>query len=425
MSATFVMDNYSSPVLEKAEEYITSLFNNELPKVYSYHNLEHTQEVVKAALEIGAHSHLDPGQLEVLLLAAWFHDTGYRFQAEEHEGKSAEIAQQFLENQGYAAEKIEQVKEAILATRMPQKPKSQVEKILCDSDLYHLSSGEFFDRSSLLRKEWADACDRSYNEEDWYAYNLDFLLKHQYFTEYAQSTMTPKKEDNIKKLRKKQKKLSKKKDLLLMQELGISEEELKQLKKKLEKVKGRPERGIETMFRTTSRNHLELSAMADSKANIMISVNSIIITIIFSVLMRKLDNNPHLIVPTFLLLFVCLGSVVFAILATRPNVTQGTSTKEDIKKKQANLLFFGNFHNMKLKDFEWGMNQMLNDSNFLYGSMIKDIYYLGAVLGRKYRFLRISYTIFMFGLILASLAFVIANLPQFMKEPAFDPDPIF
>ena len=164
------------------------------------------------------------------------------------------------------------------------------------------------------------------------------------------------------------------------------------------------------MFRTTSKNHVDFSSMADSKANIMISVNSILITIIVGVLMRKLDTNPHLIAPTFILLLVCLTSIVFSILATRPNITSGKFSKEDIENKRANLLFFGNFHKMQLKDFEWGMTEMINDSDYLYGSMIKDIYFLGVVLGRKYRFLRTAYTIFMFGIIIASAAFIIATL---------------
>ncbi len=101
-------------------------------------------------------------------------------------------------------------------------------------------------------------------------------------------------------------------------------------------------------------------------------------------------------------------SIIFAILVTRPNITQGTFTKEDVEKKRANLLFFGNFHKMKLKDYQSGINAMMNDSEFLYGSMTRDIYNLGVVLGRKYRLLRITYSVFMFGFVLSILAFVIA-----------------
>jgi hypothetical protein len=182
---------------------------------------------------------------------------------------------------------------------------------------------------------------------------------------------------------------------------------------KLEKA-NIPERGIETMFRVVPRNHLDLSALADHKANIMISTNALILSLAVGFLMSKLDTNPHLIIPTFILLGVCCSALVLAILATRPQVTSGTFTREDIRQKKTNLLFFGNFHRSTLEDFDWGMKEMMRDREYLYGSMIKDLYFLGKVLGVKYRYLRICYTVFMYGLIVAILAFIItfATLPS-------------
>ena len=77
-------------------------------------------------------------------------------------------------------------------------------------------------------------------------------------------------------------------------------------------------------------------------------------------------------------------SIIFATLVTRPNVTQGIFTKEEIELKRANLLFFGNFHEMSLTDYKVGVDAMMNDPEFLYGSMTQDIYFLGKVLARKY-----------------------------------------
>lgn len=201
---------------------------------------------------------------------------------------------------------------------------------------------------------------------------------------------------------------------------NINVEELEgrisKLKKKVKKAKElTPTRGIETMFRTTAKNHMELSAIADNKANIMISINSIVLSVMVSVLIRKLEEYPHLTVPSLLLTLVCLTTIVTSILATRPNVTKGKFKPEDITNKKANLLFFGNFHKMSLQDYRWGMMEMLKDADYLYGSMIKDIYYLGCVLGKKYRLLRLSYTIFMFGFVISILAFVVAEL--FFKVP--------
>jgi hypothetical protein len=191
--------------------------------------------------------------------------------------------------------------------------------------------------------------------------------------------------------------------------LNEMEKEIEKLRKKLDKG-SRPDRGIETMFRTTLENHINLSGMADTKANIMISINTIILSIVVSVLFRKLEDFPHLVVPTLILVFTCLTAIVMAILATRPNIAEGKFTREDILNKKTNLLFFGNFHNMALKDYEWGMREMMKDYDYLYGSMIKDIYFLGKVLAKKYKFIRLSYTIFMFGFVASIVTFLILTM---------------
>jgi hypothetical protein len=123
--------------------------------------------------------------------------------------------------------------------------------------------------------------------------------------------------------------------------------------------------------------------MADSKANILISVNSIIISIIIGGLLKSLDKNDYLIYPTYLILAINVITIVFAIIALKPNVTKGKFTRKDIEEKNTNLLFFGNFHGMDRVDYKWGMMEMLNDSNYLYSSLIDDIYFLGKVLGKN------------------------------------------
>ena len=181
------------------------------------------------------------------------------------------------------------------------------------------------------------------------------------------------------------------------------------MKEKKEEKKGtKVGRGVETMFRNTIRTHVEFSSMADSKANIMISVNTLILTAIVAFLAKSLDANPYLIPPAAILTIVSLSTLIMAIKVTRPKITSGKFTDDDIKSQRTNLLFFGNFHNMELEDFEWGMKEMITDSDYLYSSMIKDYYHLGQVLGEKYRKLRITYTVFMYGIIISMIAFSIS-----------------
>ena len=194
--------------------------------------------------------------------------------------------------------------------------------------------------------------------------------------------------------------------------IALAAEQAADAKKKKAK-ENQTERGISTVFRIMAQTQNNLSQMADSKANILISVNSIVLSIIISTMLTKLAQNPNLFIPVILLVLVCVTVIIFSILATRPNISGGTFTKEDIANKQTNLLFFGNFYKMGLHDYDWAMMEMLNDKNYLYTSVVKDNYFLGVVLAKKYKMLRIAYNIFMYGLILVMIAFAIAFIiPQ-------------
>ena len=399
----------TSTIIDKAEKAATHVLL-ELPEYMVYHNLNHTREVVKAAIKIGNYANLTEDEMEILIIAAWFHDTGFKYQYENHEKKSAEVAADFLTENNASEEKIEKVVSTIHSTSIAQKPKTLIENVLNDADFIHLSKKSYFDKLLLLKSELERKDGKPINDNEWYESNLEFLRNHKYYTEYGKTVLSPKVENNILVQLKLIKKIGKLQDEIISKDLNLDPAKIKELKKKLKKVEGRPDRGIETMFRLTSRNHLQLSAMADNKANILISVNSIIISIIISGLIKTLDNHPHLVVPTYIILVINVVTIVFAIFALRPNVTKGKFTRKDIEEKNTNLLFFGNFHGMQRNDYKWGMVEMMNDSNYLYSSLIDDIYFLGKVLGKKYRYLRFAYNIFMYGIIVAVIAFVIANV---------------
>lgn len=410
------MTFYPNNLLVAAQEYVTDIFENKVHASFVFHNLTHTQDVVAACMEMALYYQLSEEDTQTLLLAAWFHDTGYMAgQGLNHEKLSIEVLKTFATLHAVPENVFDKASACILATRMPQRPKNLIEQIICDADLFHLGTHSADEKSKALRKELNNTGGKHISKEEWAETNFHFLETHQYFTDYARQNLDPSKQEFLKRLRKK---YHLKSEPLPVKETGPvatpapeikKEDERKERKIREEKPKDdRPVRGIETMFRTTSANHNDLSSMADSKANIMISVNSIIISIMVSVLLEKLNYYPALIVPTIILIGVCLGAIIFSVLATRPNVTSGRFTKEDIDNKKANLLFFGNFHRMTLEEYTWGMTEMMNNRDYLYGSMIKDIYFLGVVLARKYRYLRISYNIFMFGLVAAILAFGIA-----------------
>ncbi|MCP5108544.1 MAG: HD family phosphohydrolase, partial [bacterium] len=168
--------------------------------------------------------------------------------------------------------------------------------------------------------------------------------------------------------------------------------------------------GIETMFRTSLRNHIQLSQIADNKANIMLTINGGILAFSLGSLFPRFEKLSLLVLPTCILVAVCVTALIFAVISTIPKVTRGEYTREEIQDKRANLLFFGNFYKMSLQDFEWGINEVIKDRDYLYSSMIRDFYSLGKVLSVKYKYLRVSYMIFMIGMIISVLAFTAAFL---------------
>ena len=386
-------------LIEQSEDFVSNLLKDKLSNLYSYHNFNHTLTVVNAVKELCKKEDVKAEEKELLLVAAWFHDTGYIQGYQNHEQESVKIAGAFLKEKGQSDDFIAHVSSLILATVKEYVPKTHLEKIIKDADFAHLMGTEYATTCELLRIELKNTWNLNFSNAEWAKENLNFLMnKHRFYTDYALRKWQPLKEKNLLMVQKKIEKQEKK-------EADRIEEEHKK-KDKIEK----PDRGIDTLFRVTLGNHTRLSGIADSKANILLSVNAIIISIALSTIIPKLDSpkNAHLVIPTFIMLMSSVTTIIFAILSTRPKVTTGIFTREDIEAKKINLLFFGNFYKMPLEEYDWAMNEMMKDRDYLYSTMIKDLYYLGLVLQRKYNLLRIAYNLFMIGIIITVISFVIA-----------------
>ena len=389
-------------LLLNAEKYVFSLLTKELSSDYFYHNLSHTQRVVYATKELIVGENISEVDANILLLAAWFHDVGYTKGIENHEEASVRIAVNFLQEYNIDESIINNVSRIIRATKTGVEPDDILEKIIKDADCAHLATKSFSDISDLLKQEFILVCKKEFSDKEWIQENINFLTNnHNYYTTFAQVNWQQGKDKNLAQLFKTQKKVVQEE-----RKQSVKKEELK-LKKQKAKT---PERGIETMFRVTLRNHITLSDIADTKANILLSVNAIIISLALSNLLPKLDNpsNQYLIMPTIIFVAFTVISIVLSVLATRPNVTEGKFTKKDVEDKKVNLIFFGNFHKMSLEDFEWAMTELMKDKDYLYNSMTKDLYFLGKVLNRKYKILRLTYLVFMIGIIVSVIAFALA-----------------
>jgi hypothetical protein len=166
-------------------------------------------------------------------------------------------------------------------------------------------------------------------------------------------------------------------------------------------------RGIETMFRSAYRVQMDLTGLADNKANMMISINSIIISIILAAVAPKLDANPWLLVPTVILLIGNLVSIIYAIQAARPRVIKNPISLQDLHNSKGNILFFGNFANLHEDEFVQGITEMMEDKTLVYETMMRNIYGLGSVLNRKFALLQAAYTSFMIALLVGVSSFIV------------------
>jgi predicted metal-dependent HD superfamily phosphohydrolase len=399
-------------LLENVKQYVLNYFDVHHEPDLLYHDVKHTQAVVSAATQIANHYQLNDADFFVVVTAGWFHDIGYFTDKANHEAAAAQLAADFLKPLKVSDAVIKKIDGCIMATKMPQKPTGQLQEIVCDADLFHLGTDDFADKNKELRKEIERVKHIEIDKQAWRQKNIELLEAHQYFTDYARLLLQDKQEKNLKKLKNKQEEVIKEKpsEINTTGQVQIVKEKDSATQKEEKKKKDRPEKGIETMFRITSGNNQRLSDMADNKAHILITVNSIILSAIISLVLRKLEENGFLAIPSFILLTVSLLSMIFSILATRPSIPEGTFTPKDIDDKKVNLLFFGNFYKMGLQEYTNGMLKVMDDREFLYGTLIKDVYSQGVVLGRKYRLLRIAYNIFMFGLIIAVAAFIISSV---------------
>ena len=199
------------------------------------------------------------------------------------------------------------------------------------------------------------------------------------------------------------KKTEKAQDKYLKEELNIDRDALKALKKKLAKVEPRSERGAETLFRLVSKNQYTLNTMIDRKSNILISINALILSIILGTVYGQLDSDPHLIYPVVMMLLTNILSIAFAIFATRPELKHG-------EEKTNNLLFYGNFNDMEEDEYVAEMTGLIYQGDELYKTIAKDTFHLGKTIDKKFKLLRKSFHVFLGGIIISVLAFILCHL---------------
>ncbi len=381
----------NNSIVGSAEEYVMDLLKKGLSKDHIFHNLQHALAVRSAALDIGHKLAFTEEEMEVLELAALFHDTGFVEAYEGHENVSKKLALEFLEGKKYDPEKTIQVLDCITATLPSKQPENKLEEVIQDADLMGLGTENYPVTLAALRHEWQVFLNKSFTDVEWFEMNDQFLGAHEYHTQVAKDLYDEKKSQNQKFLKKTAKKERKGKGKNEAANNG--------------KIIG--SKSAQMMFKTSLRNHIDLSNLADNKANIMLSVNALIVTVAVPMAASYISDDLILGIPVGSLLITCLVSMIYATLATRPIKMNGFTPMENIKKGTSNLFFFGNFYKMSFSQYQEGMDYIISDEENLDNSIQRDLFFLGKSLGRKYAQLRICYNVFMVGVVISVILFVI------------------
>lgn len=381
----------NSELLKEIEKYSSDFITKESSDKFIYHTIEHTRRVVKNVEIIGANENLNEDEMNILLTSAWFHDTGYVKNYQGHEKESVAIATNFLKLKNVYKEICDLVSECIMATTIPQQSTNKIANVLCDADMMHLGVENYFELAEKLRQELKNFGCKKTKKSKFEKESIRIFKNHTYYTNYCQGDITKIKNNNLK---------------LLEDRMSKQQQKKKTTPNKSKKYS----RGVDSMFKLTARNQINLSSIADNKSNILISLNGIIISLGLVALTSKFQETPAIIVPTIIFIIFSLSTIILAILSTRPHISSGKFTRSDIKQQKVNMLFFGNFYNMELDEYEWAINEMINDDQYTYSAMAKDQYSLGKVLAKKYKLLRWAYNIFMVGLVVSVVAFLLVFL---------------
>ena len=369
-----------------------------------YHSYDYSSAIVDKISAIGNSGSFSSETIEVAQLAAWFHCIGFLKDYLHHHNQNIFAAEEFLNEQKYPASKKAKVLSTLNVLKMGADVETIEQQLLMDAKASMDSTDQFFQRGPLLRVERELMLNQTMSHSEWAQVQLQQLMNSHFYTDYGKKTFGPLVAQNI---------LTQKTVLEKAKrgDLKLADDNI-HLRTFQDLEKGNPNRLTQTFFRANFRNHINLSAIADNKANIMISVNAIIISVLISILSYRnlTETNPLVLMPVVIFLVTGLTSLICAVLAARPKVTSlnNSNTSTDVAKK--NIVFFGNFVQLELEQYEEAMDAMFRESELIYGNMTRDLYYLGKVLDKKYRFLTYSYNIFMIGFAATVLTFLIAFL---------------
>ncbi len=392
-------------ILANATAFALEQFNQAKDHGLVYHHFGLSRRILQNLDRILTDQPLAPRQELCARLGAWFYPASFLEQYETPKQGAELLIRQFFQ-QHYPEEQVF-LQEALACILLAYPPISgspnPATAALSDAILGYEMGVSFFELAPYLRLEIDLKTQRSYSDFEWSQFLMQRLMSTHFFTVYGQEFYAPLLAEHI---------LRQKEDLLKHQRQFAKKKKVPELRTFNNIERKIPNSGNQTFFRTNYRNHINLSAIADNKANIMISVNAILISVLISLISYSsiTETKPIVLMPIIIFMVTGLSSLIFAVLSARPKVTSVNHNQSDPEIRKRNAVFFGNFVQMPLEEYEQAVDSMLRDGELLYGNMTRDLYYLGKVLDKKYRFLTLSYNIFMMGFAATVITFLIAIL---------------
>lgn len=184
-----------------AKVFILKKLELELSSELSYHGKHHTEDVLNAAIELCALENISKHETKLIKTACLFHDAGFIVSKKEHEKYGCELAEKYLPDFGYNLNEVKHICDLIMATKVPQRPKNNLEKIICDADLDYLGRDDFFVIAASLFKELKTQ-GMLHDENSWNTMQIEFLENHSFFTSANITRRSTKKQEHLKQLKK-------------------------------------------------------------------------------------------------------------------------------------------------------------------------------------------------------------------------------
>jgi hypothetical protein len=391
-----------SEIVEKALRYAAPFFHSDRNLVY--HNYQFCIALCNRIGEIAnEESTITQGESNHAKLASIFYTLGIAQNRAEAEQNALSLWSQYSAKESIDPSIGQSVKDCLICFFQKKKKTNAAQKLMADGIHVQTYARQDASQTALYKMEALSFESQEISNLEWNSRQHKAIQEVNFFYPYTELHYKP----------------------ILNQQLLDYTQKIKRNKRngpkawELEKLRNfqnlerrLPNDATQTFFRANFRNHINLSAIADQKANIMISVNAIMISVLISVLSYRniTETNPMVIMPVVIFLITGLTSLICAVLSARPKVTKLNRSNMPIEEVQKNIVFFGNFVHLTLEQYEEAVDAMFRDSELIYGNMVRDLYYLGKVLDQKYRYLSISYSVFMVGFVVTVLTFMIAFL---------------